>query len=205
MPGCKFRDLTVLLGKKWGARQDKRADVLADQHRKRALDLLRGSRFERQNFYIVRPGPDVLHRRGCGSVGEIHQKGGARECGHDAEQDLQQLGAPIASDQREPGNVAAGRARLWTNPLPMGSPTEIMNIGIVEVAFCAPPIAGVPTDDVHVELHKLGGHAVEALILAVAEAPVYGQVLALDIAEFAHGLREATKKLGIERNGAGTR
>ena len=55
------------------------------------------------------------------------------------------LKAGVATIFESPVILPPGRARLFTNLLPTGSPVVAMTMGIVVVAFCATPIAADAT------------------------------------------------------------
>ena len=105
---------------------------------------------------------------------------------------------PTSSGARaaSPVTLPPGRARLATRPLPTGSLTPTITMGIVVVACLAASAAGVSPhhQDVHLETDQLGREGREPLVLPCRHAVLHDEVLAFDIAERAHPLQESPHK-----------
>ena len=97
-----------------------------------------------------------------------------------------------------------GRAKLATNPLPTGSLSWAITIGIVEVASLSGRVtAARRDDDVHLETHQLGSELGQPIDLSVCRAPLDDDVLTLDIPKLAQTLAECLDAGRDERTANG--
>ena len=96
---------------------------------------------------------------------------------------------PLISGARaaSPVMFPPGRARLATNPLPIGSVSVAMTIGIVEVASFTPRVTDGPTrdDEVYLETDQFGGNLATSFEFSFRRAPFNDDVLTFNVSEIA--------------------
>ena len=96
-----------------------------------------------------------------------------------------------------------GRARLATNPVPTGSPSLVMTMGIVVVASLAARVAAGPAETMMSTLRRTSSAARSGSRsnLLSAQSPLYGNVFTLHVAKLAQALQErldAGRDVGTE-------
>ena len=111
------------------------------------------------------------------------------------------LGADIDGDVREPGDITAGARQALTKPLPTGSVTGPMTMGIVAVAFCAAVVACVPAARITstFSADQFRRQFQQSPEFSVGKAPLDREVFPPAIAKFSHAVRERPENVGIER------
>ena len=85
-----------------------------------------------------------------------------------------------------------GRARLATNPLPTGSVSCVITMGIVVVASLAARVAVGPArdDNVYFETHEFGRKRGEAIEFSLCRSPLNDNVFPLHVPKLAQTLPE---------------
>src|SRR5262249_28676923 len=94
--------------------------------------------------------------------------------------------------QDDPVRFPPGRVRFAMSPIPTGSPTAIMTIGIVSVARLAAvaPWSRVSHDDIHLKSGQLGREVGQSLEPAICKSIVNDKILALNPSTFTKSLAE---------------
>ena len=94
-----------------------------------------------------------------------------------------------------PVTLPPGRARLAIRPTPIGSATDTMTIGVVEVAAFAARLAGVveTSSTLGIAGEQLPGERWKALKFAFRETGLDGEALSFDISQIAHAAVECSK------------
>ena len=133
-------------------------------------------------------------------VDRIHQNGHTRELGHHAEQQLQLLGADVAGEVREPGDVPSRPRQAFDKAAAdrvAGGCHDDRNRGGCFLKR-ADGLRGSGNNHVHFQPHQFCRQVGKALA-PVVKAPLDHQILALNVAELAHSPREGTDEVGVDR------
>jgi len=113
----------------------------------RAVKRVGTARLHEVQLDAQRPGLHVRlpHMRAWAGLAGFPEDGHAGDGGKHVLEELQLFPGEFGGQGDQSGDVAPGRARLATRPLPTGSPTPAMTMGIVVVACLRASAAGVAT------------------------------------------------------------
>ena len=135
-----------------------------------------------------------LHEQPAPRVLAMYQESNAREFRDNLFQQLEPFSAQLRGLQGETRMLPPGRARLSTNPVPIGSDTPAMMMGIVFVEFFAALIAGVETATIRSTLERTSSLAISGRRSSFSSAYRYSMVMRspFDVAQFPQTFLESS-------------
>ena len=160
-PGCEVCE-PCSVAVEYHVGHDECSHTLFGHRRECAVELVRTSSLQELKLHSQRPGRDVhfSDRELVVRIGRVREDGHTADLGDGFLEQLQLFGDGFQAGVAEPPvTFPPGRARLAMSPVPTGSRTAIMTMGIVSVAFLAAVTPCVPNDTMRSTLSRTSSAA----------------------------------------------